>query len=188
MTLGLDSNTNSLEWFILSWSNFLTSIGKDKSLILWSLEILYGVLGTPLKAMNKLEEVRRRTSKMIKEVGAEVPSKDRSKWAPLFWKCKDWERNDQSPWNPGGNGWGRDLPCPQCPLMPTSQTELWGQSSVVFLWILRLQIDNHFLTGHFQIHLRNEAVWAPWTSEFTEGKSEEELVLKVVHLSVLQKS
>lgn len=46
------------------------------------------VLGTPLKDMKKLEEVRRRTSKMIKEARAGVPSKDRSKWTPLFWKCK----------------------------------------------------------------------------------------------------
>ena len=46
------------------------------------------VLDIPLKDIKKLEEVRRRTSKMIKEVGTGMPSKDRSKWVALFWKYK----------------------------------------------------------------------------------------------------
>lgn len=137
MTLALGSNTSSSEWFILSWSSFLTSMGKDKSLILWSLEILCAVLGIPLKDIKKLEEVRRRTSEMIKEVGTGMPSKDRSKWASLFWKYKGWERNDQSLWHPGEmDGAEKIYPAPG-PLMPTSQTGSCGQSSAVFLMILR---------------------------------------------------
>lgn len=63
---------------------FLTSMGRDKRLILWSLEILCVVLGKPLKDIKKLGKWRGGYGEWSRRWGTGKPFKGRSKWDTLF--------------------------------------------------------------------------------------------------------
>lgn len=97
---------------------------------------------------------------MIKE-GTEMPFKERSKWATLFWKYKSCKRNYQSLGNPGGDGmaWKR-LPCPIPPAPVSLNAHITDQivpsHSVVFFHDFLMQIEKHFRKSHFQIHLKTK--------------------------------